>query len=240
MTSLQLQARALGEPSRHRLFELIGNSEVPLAVAELATTVGLHPNAVRQHLAVLVEAGLLREQVAAPTGRGRPRHVYVVHPSAAGRWGALGPYERLAMMLTEVVSTGETPIEVGRRIALATQSTQRVSTTRTAPGDGLAALLDDMDQHGFSPTVKQRGAATTITLHDCPFASAVLTDADVICDLHLGLAQGVAQAAGGLSVASLTRKDPRRAGCVLHCTVDSSADTAADSAETRSAAATAT
>ena len=214
MTTLQIQARALGEPSRHRLFEILSNADEPTTVAALTEAVGLHHNAVRQHLAVLVEAGLVREQTAAPSGPGRPRFTYELAPAADSRWGALGPYERLSMMLTEVIRTGDSPVGVGRRLALAAQT----GTDRSATG--LTMLLDDLERSGFAPTDSIRGRSVTITLHECPFASAALTDPDVVCDLHLGLAQGTAEAAGGLTVDSLTRKDPRRAGCRLHCTAD--------------------
>jgi hypothetical protein len=39
---------------------------------------------------------------------------------------------------------------------------------------------------------------------------------DIICELHLGLAEGIAEAAGdNLEVKGLIARDPRRAGCRL-------------------------
>jgi len=54
-----------------------------------------------------------------------------------------------------------------------------------------------------------------ITLHACPFAEAAAADPAVICQLHLGLAEGTATAIGGMHVDALHINDPHRAGCRL-------------------------
>ena len=97
---LQREARALGDPTRHRLFRYIADAPAPVSVAELTGLVQHHHSAVRQHLAVLREAGLVTE-VAEREGRpGRPRLLYRLHPEAAGAWGTAGPYAWLAAMLS--------------------------------------------------------------------------------------------------------------------------------------------
>ena len=53
-------------------------------------------------------------------------------------------------------------------------------------------------------------------LRTCPFASIALADPDTVCSLHLGIAEGVAEVAGGrLAVDELVPHDPRRAKCRL-------------------------
>ena len=212
MSDLQVQARALGDPTRHGVFRYLADAGIAVDVAELTAHFGLNHNAIRQHLAKLVDAGLVVESAAAPTGRGRPRLLYAVAPAAESRWGVTGPYERLAMLLTEVVRSGDTPVEVGRRAGLR----QRLGH-RAASNDPALAFSEVMSRQGFDPTVAQRGDSVEVTLHTCPFASAVLTDPDTVCELHLGLAQGVAEAVGGLVVDELIPKDPRRAQCKLRC-----------------------
>jgi len=214
---LQQQARALGDPTRHAVFDYVFESEDNVGVAELTAHFGLNHNAIRQHLAKLVDAELVVETTAAPSGRGRPRLEYRVHPNAESRWGVTGPYERLSVLLTEVLRSGETPEEVGRRAAL--------EQHREPVADPIEALVDEMARQGFAPEVRRRGATTEVVLSECPFASAVLTDADTVCDLHLGLARGVADAVGGITVDELVRKDPRRAKCRLRCRV---ADTSSE------------
>src|SRR5688572_24566330 len=115
MTSPQQEARALGDPTRHAVFRRIAEAGRPVAVAELVEQFALNHNAIRQHLAKLVAAGLVTETKAAAAGPGRPRLLYAISPSTAGRWDTPGPYERLSALLTEVIRSGRTPEEVGRR-----------------------------------------------------------------------------------------------------------------------------
>ena len=84
-TSLQLQARALGDPTRHSIFRYVVDSATLVDVAELTEHMGLNHNAIRQHLSRLVEAGLLLEQSAPPSGRGRPRLLYSINPATDSR-----------------------------------------------------------------------------------------------------------------------------------------------------------
>ena len=80
MATVQEQARALGDPTRHEIFRAVADAGQPVAVAELTERFGLNHNAIRQHLAKLVAEALIVEATAAPTGRGRPRLVYELAP----------------------------------------------------------------------------------------------------------------------------------------------------------------
>jgi predicted ArsR family transcriptional regulator len=209
-TSVQVQARALGDPTRHDVFRYVVDAGREVDVPELTAHFGLHHNAIRQHLAKLVSAGLVAQSTAAPSGRGRPRLLFAVTPAAMRRWGPLGPYERLSVLLTEVIRTGETPVEVGRR----------AGARRTAPDDvdPVEHLRAEMDRHGFDPEVRAVGVRVDVVLASCPYATTVLADPETVCALHLGLAQGAVAATGGrLVVDELVVKDPRRAGCRLRC-----------------------
>lgn len=130
MNNLQQQARALGDPTRHGIFRYIADAERPVGVAELTTWFGLNHNAIRQHLAKLLDAGLVVETTVPNGGPGRPRLLYEIDPAAESRWGVLGPYERLSLLLTEIISTGDTPQEVGRRAA---RNTWHQPPTLTTP-----------------------------------------------------------------------------------------------------------
>jgi predicted ArsR family transcriptional regulator len=211
MSELQQQARALGDPTRHAVFRYIADAERSVDVAELTEHLGLHHNAIRQHLAKLVEAGLVSEGTAPRVGRGRPRLCYTVDPSAESRWGVTGPYERLTLMLTEIIRSGDSPVEVGRRFG----ARSRVATNGGA--DPVSNLVDAMERHGFEPTTTRRGGTVDIVLHACPFETTALADPDTVCALHLGLARGVAEPLDGLIVDELIPRDPRRGGCRLRC-----------------------
>ena len=215
MTALQTQARALGDPNRHELFRYIADAGRPVGVAELTGHLGLHHNAVRQHLSKLVEADLVSEATAPSVGRGRPRLVYTVDPSAESRWGVTGPYERLSLLLSDIIRTGDSPVEVGRRAG------HRDGAGTRHGGDPVAGLVDAMERHGFEPTAERRGRRADIVLGVCPFATTALADPETVCSLHLGLAQGAADSLDGLVIDELVRRDPRRGGCRLRCHVES-------------------
>ena len=218
MSSLQVQARALGDPTRHEIFRYLVDAGTDVDVAELTDHVRLNHNAVRQHLAKLVDADLVEEARARPSGRGRPRLLYRVAPTAEGRWGVAGPYERLAVLLTEVVRTGDAPEAVGARAGR-----RLIMGGSGASVDAVDRFEDAMARQGFDPTVQASGAEVEVVLRSCPLASAVLADADTVCQLHLGLARGAAEAIGGIEVDQLEPKDPRRAHCRLRCHLTGSA-----------------
>lgn len=215
MNGLQLQARALGDPTRHELFRYIADVERPVDVVELTEHLGFHHNAIRQHLAKLVEAGLVSEATAPRVGRGRPRLCYTVDPSAESRWGVTGPYERLTLLLSEIIRTGDSPVDVGRRAG----RQLRVATSDAV--DPVAGLVDAMERHGFEPAAKRRGNQIDIVLGTCPFETTALANPDTVCGLHLGLALGAADSLGGLVIDELVPRDPRRGRCLLRCHVES-------------------
>jgi predicted ArsR family transcriptional regulator len=214
MSALQAQARALGDPTRHELFRYLADAGRSVDVAELTEHLELHHNAIRQHLTKLVEAGLVAEATAPRAGRGRPRLVYTVDPSAESRWGVVGPYERLSLLLSEIIRTGDSPVDVGRRAA------HRVRAASPDAADPVVGLVDAMERHGFEPTAKRRGDRVEIVLGACPFATTALADPETVCDLHLGLAHGAAEQLGGIVIDELVPRDPRRGGCRLRCHVE--------------------
>ena len=214
MIELQQQARALGDPTRHRIFRYVVDAGRGVSVAELTDHLGLNHNAIRQHLAKLVDAELLTETKDPAKNRGRPRYMYALDPRAESRWGVLGPYERLSLLLAEVVRTGDPPLEVGRRAG----GRQRLGGS--AGSEPVAELVDQMARLGFEPVSTRRGDDVEISLSTCPFSTAAVTDPDTVCALHLGMAQGLAEGLDGLVVDELVPRDPRRANCRLRCHVE--------------------
>lgn len=214
MSTLQQQAKALGDPTRHAIFRYLVDAGVDVDVAELTEHFRFNHNAIRQHLAKLVDADLVIEAPAPATGRGRPKLIYRVSPSAESRWGVAGPYERLSWLLTEIVRSGDTPVEVGRRAI----ERQRLGSP-VADRDPVDALVAEMERSGFEPTVRRRGDQVDIVLGTCPFASTAQIDPDTVCNLHLGMAYGVAELVDGLVIDELVPRDPRQANCRLRCHV---------------------
>jgi predicted ArsR family transcriptional regulator len=205
MTTLQEQARALGDPTRHAIFRRIAEADQPIGVSDLNEGFSFNHNAIRQHLAKLVDAGLVIETTAPPIGRGRPRLVYTIGPAVEGKWGTTGPYERLSRLLIEIIRSGLDPQEVGRLAA----DEYRVPSPS---GDVVADINAAMARQGFDPETRAVGAGAELVLHNCSFATAALADRATICALHLGIAEGLA-AGTDVTVEELIAYEPRKAGC---------------------------
>jgi predicted ArsR family transcriptional regulator len=69
-------ARALGEETRFRIFRRLSVSGHAESVTELARQFDLHPNAIRQHLTRLEQAGLVVSSPDRSNGAGRPPRLY--------------------------------------------------------------------------------------------------------------------------------------------------------------------
>jgi predicted ArsR family transcriptional regulator len=207
--SIQQQARALGDPTRYQIFLYVFKASRSVDVAELTEAFRLHHNAVRQHLAKLREAGLVVEEVESRGKPGRPRLRYRRHPRASGAWGTPGPYERLALLLAEAMRKGQTAHEAGREAG-------RRDGRRSARGaDPLDALEGEMDDQGFEPTRRNSGRDLGLVFQRCPYQTVAIANPGIVCQLHLGLIEGLAEQLGDLEIASLNPHDPRRGGCVL-------------------------
>jgi len=72
---------ALSQPTRARVFALLGELRRPAGTEELAKELDLHPNGVRVHLEQLVAAGLV-ERRPERIARGRPRDTWAISPNA--------------------------------------------------------------------------------------------------------------------------------------------------------------
>jgi predicted ArsR family transcriptional regulator len=203
--TVQQQARALGDPTRHAIYRRIAEAPGPVGIAELVADVGVSHNAIRQHLAKLVDARLVLERRASPTGPGRPRLVYEVDPAAAGAWGAPGPYERLSRLLLEIIRSGRSPEDVGRAAADAFR-------VPAPTGDAVVDVQGAMARQGFAPETRATRSGPEVVLHTCPFESIALDDREVVCSLHLGIAHGLVDGTD-VALREVVANDPRRAEC---------------------------
>ncbi len=208
---IQREARALGDPTRYRLFRYIADAPRPVGVAELTGYAGLNHNAVRQHLAVLKDAGLVPAETENRPGPGRPRLMYRLHPEVTDRWETRGGYEWLASVLAGAVRRRQGARRAGRRDG------RRRAAELAGPDDPVDLLEDEMARRGFRPTRAMDGQRIRFALGQCPFAEVVAADPDTICRLHLGLAEGLADGLGGMVVERLTPRDS--AGACCHLTV---------------------
>lgn len=208
--SVQQQAKALGDPTRHRIFLYLAKSERTVGVAELTSHLELNHNAIRQHLAKLIEAGLVKQESNATGSPGRPRLLFRIDPAADERWGLAGPYQRLSLLLVDMIGSGTTAEETGRRAG-------RKLPVRppNSDGDRVPALQEAIARGGFEPKMRDRGDSVEYILRNCPFTEAAAADPDTVCGLHIGLARGLADQLEGVDVDDLIRNSPHRGGCQL-------------------------
>lgn len=210
---LQREARALGDPTRFAIFTHVAEAPAGVRVAALTDHLGLHPNAVRQHLAKLCEAGLLVEETAPRAGPGRPAFQYRVAPEAAGAWGTPGPYQQVAVLLARLVGSDRTPRELGA------EAGREAVAAGPRGRDAVEGLHDEMARRGFAPRRVDTRAGPELVLERCPFEAAARANPDAVCDLHRGLAEGITAGLGGeVEVRGLIARHPGRAGCRLQLT----------------------
>jgi predicted ArsR family transcriptional regulator len=210
---VQRKAKALGDPTRHAIFRAVADAPSPIDVATLTARFELNHNAIRQHLAKLCAAGLVVEEVGPSTGRGRPRLQYRPALATSGDWGIPSPYEHLSAMLVQALRSGRSPREVG---AEAGRELAATLPDTADPGDPVDRLEILATRRGFEPRRVERRNSVDLVLEHCPFQVTATTAPDIVCQLHLGLAEGIAEATGGgVEVIDLVAHDPRRAGCRL-------------------------
>ncbi len=200
----QAQARALGDPTRHRIFGYVAQAHHPVGVAELTELVGLNHNAVRQHLIVLRQAGLVLEEVEARTRPGRPRLFYQLNPEARGTWETDGPYALLAALLSEAARTHSSPREVGRRVG-------KERALEMAASGTVAALGQDLVAGGFRPRAGSGALGCEFVLQRCAFAAVAAGD-PAICQLHLGMVEGIAEGFGERATVESGARGPPAGG----------------------------
>ena len=209
--NLLRQGHALGDPTRHRIFRFIADSGRPVGVAELTEYVQLNHNAVRQHLAVLRDAGLVDEQVESAKRPGRPRLLYSLAPEAAGSWGTTGPFELLASALAEALGSGESPYQVGVRLG---RDRARQLRPRVRDTDPAELVQTEMLERGFRPTMKIKGDLVEYSLQRCPFSSVAEQNPEVVCELHRGLMDGLSEGLGQpAQVVEFTPRKTKRQAC---------------------------
>jgi predicted ArsR family transcriptional regulator len=177
----------LSQPTRARLFALLGELKRPAGTAELADRLELHPNGVRLHLERLERAGLVA-RARARQARGRPPDAWTIAPDARPGGEAPRAYQDLGRWLARAMRSrpgGLRSVEaIGRQIG-------RELAPRGAPA-GPDALETALVALGFQPAVTLReGDRLTFCLRNCPYRDAVLENQPVVCTLHKGITRGL-------------------------------------------------
>lgn len=188
--------KALSDPARLRLFNLIVESDRPLDISEMAEAVGLHQNTVRSHLRRLELVGLVAPEVEARTTRGRPRVLFKPGPEAEDMGHGARNYKLLATMLAGFINAGLPDPEAGAELAGRSWGGYLSAQFRPHPGDlvDLQAASDMiermMDRLGFEPEIAPTEDGVDLLLHNCPFRDIASRYPQTVCSLHLGILRG--------------------------------------------------
>jgi predicted ArsR family transcriptional regulator len=212
MTS-PMRHRALAGASRARLLAVLRASREPLGIGHLADAVGLHPNTVRAHIQQLLDAGLVVQETARPSGRGRPALRFRADPDAGD--DDPEPYRALARVLTEQLA--ERP-DAGAEATAAGDRWGRGLAVDLAPApspaDGMQRMVQLLDDAGFAPDAPDGTSA--INLRRCPFGTLAVGRERVVCGVHLGLMRGALQAVRAPLEATRLEPFVRPDLCVAH------------------------
>jgi predicted ArsR family transcriptional regulator len=188
MAELQTETnvhRALADERRSRIVEELRANPGGLDAQELGRRLGLHPNTIRWHLAVLTDADLVDSHPGERTTPGRPRIVFTLTRGGAEPEN----YRLLATILTgglaELPEAGAKAEQAGR--AWGRYLVQRPPPhVRTPDDDARQQVVALLDEHGFRPETE----GDEVHMRRCPFRELAETAPGIVCAVHSGLISG--------------------------------------------------
>ncbi|MDO5535386.1 MAG: transcriptional regulator [Propionibacteriaceae bacterium] len=173
-------------PARARVASTLVDLGPRVSLSTLAEHLGGHPNATRQHLEALVDAGHATVSTLPAGGPGRPAQVWSL--TASGRRALAADaidtaYGELVDALAERLADRPDARAEARAIGRAWGQRRRER------GLGSVHLLDLLDELGFAPEAHPTDAGTTRLLA-CPILASARAHPEVICAIHAGLVEG--------------------------------------------------
>jgi predicted ArsR family transcriptional regulator len=182
--------KALGDNTRYAIYLELARAASPLATAQIADSLGLHPNTVRPHLDRMREVGLLEVVTDAQGTVGRPQHRYSLAADAPSLGFEPPAFPVLARMLLRLAANGglaaADAVEAGREQGAA------AADRRPSGGTCADALTAELAALGFDPESVHDEQGATIAFTRCPFRELAESNPDLVCGLHRGLIEGFA------------------------------------------------
>jgi predicted ArsR family transcriptional regulator len=192
--------KVLGDNTRYAIYLELARAARPLVTAEIAETLGLHPNTVRPHLDRMREVGLLDVTTGTRGEVGRPQHRYslaVDAPSFGLEPPTIGVLARMVLGMAErLQASASDAFAVG-----AGEGAARADAYASAPS-ALEALVADLERLGFDPVVGEADDpdGAIVAFANCPFSAYAATHPDLVCGMHRGLVSGFVDAMGDVEV----------------------------------------
>jgi predicted ArsR family transcriptional regulator len=200
---------ALDEPTRRRLYEYVVRRPEPVSRDDVAAALSVPRATVAFHLDRLVDERLLAVGHERRTGRsgpgaGRPAKLYrrsdrQVSVSLPERQYELAG-QLLATAVEEAGETGGSPREI---------LGQRARERGAELAAGAADILGALEEHGFEP----RGEGGEVLLGNCPFHRLARTHTRLVCEMNLGLVEGMLAGTGEGGLRA--RLDPHPGFCCV-------------------------
>jgi len=173
---------------RLRVLEHV-RAHAPVRTPDAAADLGLHQNTVREHLDALVAAGLVERATEPAAGRGRPAALY--RPATADPAAPAREYAALATALAGHLARTSAEPEREARAAGLEWGRELAEQTGRAATDPRRVVLDALTRLGFAPV--DEGGERGIALRRCPLLDAARRYPSVVCQVHLGIVEGLLQ-----------------------------------------------
>jgi predicted ArsR family transcriptional regulator len=183
---------------RLRVLEYV-RAHSPVRVTDAAAELDLHPNTVREHLDAVVGLGLVERSIATALGRGRPATVY--RASAADPAVAVHDYAGLATALAGQLARTSAHPERDARAAGIEWGRELIDESSQSGGHPRQAVLEVLARLGFAPDSDDEtaGSPRGIALRRCPLLNAARRYPTVVCQVHLGIVEGMLERLGAPS-----------------------------------------
>lgn len=193
-------ARALGEETRFGIYRQVCVAGEPVSVRSLAQEFSLHPNAIRQHLARLEQAGLV---VSRPDrnggGAGRPRRLYEPSPQPLEFSHPPRSTRTILGLLAEAVDTvpadRSTLAEFGRgwaRSWAARRKREHGAVPRSRRGRA-ELLMGELSEWGWRPSIHRGSDGIRLATGTCLFRDRGPGLNGRCCALEEGLLTGLVE-----------------------------------------------
>ena len=201
----------LSQPTRRRLFALLGELGGAASTDALAERLALHPNGVRGHLKRMRDAGLLIHR-RVPGPRGRPRDEWAISPGARPGGDRPQAYGALARWLARAIPA--TPARLAEIEATGRDIGRELATPAAPPEQTIPNVMVAL---GFQPDVDlSPHGSMSCTLRNCPYRDSVRENQPIICSLHRGLVRGLLdRVAPDATLERFVPHEPDEAGCEI-------------------------
>jgi predicted ArsR family transcriptional regulator len=191
-------SKALADGTRLALYHYLEKPhQEPVSVQHLAEHFKLHPNAIRQHLAKLEDAGLVYSEASRPSGSGRPHQIYRRKGPLHGLELLPRDYKLLCEMLLEYLSFSKVSMDdikaFGKRWGekRVKEWIKEGDHTKSAE-EATQLLLKQFSAWGFEPRlIVSSDQRIDIRLQNCIFREVVEFHPELVCPLLHGILEGL-------------------------------------------------